>query len=57
MKLIKCKKCKGTGEVACCGGHMCPGTKECFDCNGKGMRLSDKDRKEKAKLQKLMEYK
>ena len=57
MTLVKCKTCNGTGEVACCGGHMCPGTKECYDCDGKGKRLSEKDRKQKEKLMKLMEYK
>lgn len=57
MTLVKCKTCNGTGEVECCGGHMCPGTKQCPDCDGKGKHLSEKDRKQKQKLMKLMEYK
>lgn len=57
MKLIKCKKCNGSGEVDCCNGHMCPGTKTCFDCEGKGKVLSRQDRKKKELLLKLMEYK
>lgn len=56
MKLIKCKVCKGSGEVDCCGSHMCPGVKECFDCKGKGKVLSAKDRKLKKKLMELMKY-
>lgn len=56
MKLVKCKKCEGTGKVPCCGGHMCPGVTECFDCNGKGKQLSPKDKKLKAKLEKLKNY-
>lgn len=56
MKLVKCKKCNGTGEVACCGGHMCPGMKECFDCNGKGKQLSKEDKKLKAKAERLKDY-
>lgn len=57
MKLIKCKECNGTGEVYCCGGHMCPGTKTCYACDGKGQQLSKADKKLKEKLSKLMEYK
>ncbi len=57
MQLVPCDACKGTGEVACCGGHMCPGTKECGDCGGKGKRLSEEDRKRKEELEKLLEYK
>lgn len=57
MKLVTCKPCKGTGEVVCCGGHMCTGMRKCYDCDGKGKRLSAKDRKQKEKLEKLMEYK
>lgn len=56
MKLIKCKECEGSGEVDCCHGHMCPGTKRCPSCKGKKKVLSEKDRKIKLKLQKLMEY-
>lgn len=57
MKLIKCKSCNGSGIVECCNGHMCPGDKQCFDCNGKGQVLSEKDRKKKEELKKLLEYK
>lgn len=57
MELLTCTKCEGTGYVDCCRGHMCPGTKKCYDCDGKGKVLSEKDRKEKEKLKKLMEYK
>lgn len=57
MKLEKCKECDGTGRVECCNGHMCPGTKECYDCEGKGKVLSKKDRKRKEELMKLLEYK
>lgn len=56
MKLVKCKKCNGTGEVDCCNGHMCPGFRECFDCNGKGKQLSKKDKKLKALAEKLKDY-
>lgn len=57
VKLVKCKICKGKGEVECCRGHMCPGTKTCDDCDGKGVRLSEKDRAKKKLLERLMEYK
>lgn len=57
MTLEECKRCKGTGEEYCCGGHMCPGTKECGGCNGKGKVLSEEDRKRKEELIKLLEYK
>lgn len=57
MTLIKCVTCAGTGPVECCGGHMCPGKKDCYDCNGKGKRLSDKDRLRKKELEELMRYK
>jgi RecJ-like exonuclease len=57
MKLLKCKACKGTGQVACCGGHMCSGTTECYVCDGIGKVLSKKDRALKKKLEELMKYK
>lgn len=56
MRLVKCKECDGTGRVPCCGGHMCPGDKECWDCKGKGKQLSDKDKALKKRLEKLSEY-
>ncbi len=57
MKLVKCKECDGTGIVDCCGGHMCPGTKTCRACDGRGKQLSKADKKLKEKLSKLLEYK
>lgn len=59
MKTIleRCESCEGTGEVECCRSHMCPGTKKCFDCDGKGKVLTAKYKKLKNKLLKLMEYK
>lgn len=56
MKLEQCPECKGDGVVDCCGGHMCPGTRECWTCGGKGKVLSKEDRKRKEKLKKLMKY-
>lgn len=57
VTLVTCNVCNGDREVECCQGHMCPGTKMCYACDGKGQRLSDSDRKLKAALKKLMEYK
>lgn len=57
MNLEKCKECKGTGKVDCCGGHMCSGTRKCYSCNGKGKVLDAVSRKLKQELMKLMEYK
>lgn len=56
MKLVTCEKCKGTGEVYCCNGHMCSGVTECGDCRGQGKQLSKKDKQLKKKLLELMEY-
>ena len=57
MKLVECKECKGTGRVECCGGRGCSDTRQCFDCGGKGKRLSKQDLKRKRELEKLLEYK
>lgn len=56
MKLVKCKICRGAGTIVCCNGHMCPGFKQCFDCNGKGKQLSEKDKKILAQAEKLKGY-
>jgi len=57
VKLEQCPECEGDGVVDCCGGHMCPGTRECWTCDGKGKVLSKEDRKRKEELKKLLEYK
>lgn len=57
ITLVKCKTCKGTGYVDCCNDHMCPGHRECYECDGKGKHLTEKLRKLKKKLEKLQGFK
>ena len=56
VKFEKCKNCNGTGREECCGDHMCPGDKQCFDCNGEGIVLSDADKARKKTLETLLKY-
>lgn len=52
LELVHCKECDGEGRVECCREHMCPGTRKCYNCDGKGKHLSEKLRELKELLEK-----
>lgn len=54
--LETCPSCNGSGEQECCDGHMCPGTRACRRCDGRGEVLSKEDAELKKNIKKLMEY-